>query len=277
VGLVQTVGTKALLLDGGRHYGRVLREVDRSYYHADAYRYPLAMFTLPDGRTGMVHCPEHYNRLEIDVAATGERLTESAGRRQPSDFFHSRLAVSADGARLLSAGWVWHPWGCLDVFDLAEGLGNPRVLDGPGTVWGLHGLIQAEVSGACFVEDGIVVSTTSEENDPEDDNDLGPNMLARWSERDRQFLWRRELDQSAGDLAPIGNYVLALNGHPRLFDPADGELLHEWPDIDTGTADSSIVWDRGFSGPARVAVDSTRSMFAVTDGEQVHIVSLGGI
>jgi len=51
-------GTKALLLEPG---GKFIREVNRSYYHAEAYRYPLALFTLPDGRTGLVHCLEEYN------------------------------------------------------------------------------------------------------------------------------------------------------------------------------------------------------------------------
>ena len=50
-----------------------------------------------------VHCPREYNRLEVEVAATGERLTPEVDRR-PQDFFHSRLAVSPDGLRLLSAG-----------------------------------------------------------------------------------------------------------------------------------------------------------------------------
>jgi len=60
----------------------------------EAYRYPLALFTLPDGRTGLVHCPEHYNQLEIEVARTGERLA-GGGDRDPDDFFHSRLADAA--------------------------------------------------------------------------------------------------------------------------------------------------------------------------------------
>ncbi len=68
--LVDTDGTKALLLEPRGH---VVRELNRSWYCADAYRYPLALFTLPDGRTGVVHCPEHYNQIEIEVAATGER------------------------------------------------------------------------------------------------------------------------------------------------------------------------------------------------------------
>lgn len=63
---------------------------------SEAYRYPVALFTLPDGRTGIAHCPERYNRLEIEDAITGERLTAS-GQREPRDVFHSRLAVSGDG------------------------------------------------------------------------------------------------------------------------------------------------------------------------------------
>lgn len=102
VALMAGAGTKGLLLDP---FGFVEREVNRSYYKAEAYRYPLALFTLPDGQTGIVHCPDEYNRLEIEVAATGERLTAAPGR-EPSDFFYSRLAVSPSGRYLLSAGWV---------------------------------------------------------------------------------------------------------------------------------------------------------------------------
>ena len=78
--LVDSDGTKALVLEPG---GPVVRELDRSWYCASAYRYPLALFTLPDGRTGVAHCPDHYNRIEIEVAATGERLTLRPDRADP--------------------------------------------------------------------------------------------------------------------------------------------------------------------------------------------------
>jgi hypothetical protein len=51
------------------------------------------------------------------------------------------------------------------------------------------------------------------------------------------------------------------------------ELAYEWPDLNTGQADSSIVWDKAFSGPARIAVDEPRSRFAVTDGQHITIVT----
>jgi hypothetical protein len=265
-----STGTKSLLLASD---GRLIREIDRSYYHAEAYRYPLVLCTLPDGRTGLVHCPENYNRLEVEVAATGERLTTGTDRK-PVDFFHSRLAVSPNGQYLLSAGWVWHPWGCLALYDLTRAWTEPTTLDSFGDVFDLRGLVQAEVAGACFVDDDVVISTSAEQNDPDGPEDLAPNMLARWSTTSRTFAWRRQLDLTAGDVVPLAGNVLALHDHPRLYEAATGELIGEWPDISTGHADSSIVWDRSFSGPARVAVDQTNQRFAVTDGERITVVHL---
>ena len=263
--LVASAGTKGLLLGKDT---RILREINRSYYHANAYRYPVALFTLPDGRTAAVHCPEQYNRLEIEDAATGERLTASDSR-EPEDAFHSRLAVSPSGRYLLSAGWLWHPWGCLTVYDLHNALGDPAVLDGTGDVFDLRGLIQAEVSGACFVGDDLLISTSDEPNDPDGPDDLAPLMLARWSTIEQRFTWRRQLDHCAGDLICMAGGILALNGRPRLYDPATGSLVHAWPDLPTGRSDSSITWANTFTGPARIAVDHAHNRFAYTDDDRV--------
>jgi hypothetical protein len=54
-----------------------------------------------------------------------------------------------------------------------------------------------------------------------------------------------------------------------------GELQAEWPDLDTGQADSSIIPDKAFSGPARVAVDELGQRFAVTNGEKITVIQLG--
>ncbi|MEV4319753.1 hypothetical protein [Actinocrispum sp. NPDC049592] len=268
VALTDTLGTKALLVSAD---GNVIREFDRSYYYADRYRYPLALFTLPDGRTGLAHCPDDYNRLEIEVAETGERLTEGAGRK-PADFFHSRLAVSASGRYLLSAGWIWHPLDTLAVFDLHHALAEPESLDVSGGLFKIR--VETEIAGACFVGDEIVVSTPDEPYDDEleEQLELEPNMLAGWSPVTGEYTWRKQLDLAAGDLVPLGGNVLALYDHPRLFGPA-GELIQEWPDLATGTAQSSIVAaNAAFSGPARIAIGEDR--FAVTDGERVTVVHL---
>ena len=96
--LVDSDGTKALLLEPG---GRVVRELNRSWYCASAYRFPLVLLTLPSGETGVAYCPDNYSQIEIEVARTGERLT-AHGKRQPADVFHSRLQVSPDGGSMAS-------------------------------------------------------------------------------------------------------------------------------------------------------------------------------
>jgi hypothetical protein len=272
VALVESTGTKGLLLDATSQ--RIVREIDRiDDGDARAYRYPIALFTLPTGRTGMVHCPTVYNRLEIEDAITGETIGPVSARK-PTDFFHSRLAVSPDGRRLLSAGWVWHPWSCLAVYDLHAALADPTRLDTDGDIHGANRLLRADVGGACFLPDGFAVSTTSERQDCDGPDGLGPNVLARRSITEDRYLWTAQLAEPAGDLLVVAGAILALRGHPRLYDPADGSLLAEWPDLPTGEADSSIVWDRSFSGPVRVAVHPSQPRFAVTDGRRVTVITL---
>ncbi|GAB2515466.1 hypothetical protein [Nocardia heshunensis] len=268
VALTATTGTKALLMTAR---GKLIREVNRSYYCAQAYRYPLALFTLPDGRTGLAHCPEDYNQLELEIAATGERLTTRSDR-DPDDFFHSRLDVSPDGRFLLSAGWIWHPVDALSVFDLHRALTDPAELD---TASDPEQFGATDVGGACFAGDDIVIGTSSEAGVEGEYGFLAPNTLARWSSATRSVTWQRQLGHPAGDLVRMGTNVLSLYQHPRLFDATSGELIAQWPDLPTGEAESSIVGTAHFSGPARIAVDEGRRCFAVTDGEQVTVVHLG--
>ena len=107
-------GTKGLV----REAGRVLREINRSYYHANDHEHPIAPGRVPDGREVLVHCPDHYTKLELEELASGRRLTERLGRG--ADVFHSRLSLSPDGQRLLSGGWVWHPVTVVEVVDLTR-------------------------------------------------------------------------------------------------------------------------------------------------------------
>ncbi|WP_410664987.1 hypothetical protein [Amycolatopsis sp. lyj-84] len=271
VALLASTGTDGLLLTAD---GEVIREIGRSDYQADAYRYPLELFTLPDGRTGLVHCPDEYNRLEIEDAVTGEHWGAGDGR-EPSDFFHSRLAVSSSGRYLLSAGWAWHPVDCVMTFDLRRALTDPGVLDSTDDDHPATRLILPDISGACFIGDDVAISTSSDLEQPTEPDELAGTMLARWSMTTKEFLWRKQLDHPAGDLVCVAGDIMALYGHPRLYDGNSGELLAEWPELATGHAESSIVWGKSFSGPARIAVDNANRRFAVTDGEDVTIVHLG--
>jgi len=49
--LFEKLGTKALLLD----HGKLSRELNRSYYCADVYEYPISFLSLPDGTEAIAH------------------------------------------------------------------------------------------------------------------------------------------------------------------------------------------------------------------------------
>jgi len=98
--IYEALGTKGLLLKSDR----LLRELNRSYYCANAYEYPVALSTLSDGSAVIAHCPEEYCKIELEEVETGRRLTSRENK--PADFFHSRLRFSPGGSYLLSAGWV---------------------------------------------------------------------------------------------------------------------------------------------------------------------------
>jgi hypothetical protein len=72
----------------------------------------------------------------------------------------------------------------------------------------------------------------------------------------------------------LGGKVLALFGHPTLLDPFSGDVVREWPGIDTGTQDSRIRPHDGSRVPP-VAVDSHGRRFAVASGSDVVIVDIG--
>ncbi|MFJ4185046.1 hypothetical protein [Kitasatospora sp. NPDC089509] len=219
-------GTRGLVVDlAGR---RVVRELVRAGYRADDYDYPVALGRLPDGREVLVHCPEEYNVLQIEELASGRRLTE--GAREDVDVFHSRPAVSPDGRHLLVAGWVWHPYGIAEVYDLAAALTDPAVLDRDGVlpVSSVSDGIDAEVTSACWLDaDRLAIATT------DDDQDLGTEVdrLGAWSISARRWLHRSALDHTGGVLLGRGSQVVSLHGHPRLVDVATGAVVAQWPEV----------------------------------------------
>ncbi|MFH8770972.1 hypothetical protein [Streptomyces sp. NPDC017958] len=218
-------GTRALLVQGSR----VVRELTRSDYHADDFDYPVALGVLPDGREILVHCPEEYNVLHIEEVESGERLT--SGTRGDKDVFHSRLSVSQDGRHLLVAGWVWHPYGIAEVFDLEAALTDPAALDGPG-VLPMEPGIDAEVESACWLDhDRLVVATGEEFLDDEEVPALGPRELGVWSLSERRWMHRSRVDFEVGTLLAQGSRVISLYGHPRLIDITTGAVLAEWPEV----------------------------------------------
>ncbi|OPG09358.1 hypothetical protein B1R27_06225 [Streptomyces sp. GKU 895] len=262
-------GTKALLLDGDR----LVRELNRSYYQADAYDYPVALGMLRDGREVLVHCPEEYNVLEVEDADSGERLTD--GDRQPKDVFHSRLAVSPDGTHLLSAGWLWHPYGVVEVFDLTSALTDPAVLDGRGVLPENPGIV-AEVASACWLDsDRVAVATTGEEPlDDEETPALGPRQLGVWSLSAGRWIHRSTVDFCLGTLIPRGDTVVSLYGHPRLLDVTTGAVVAEWPSVEVPRRDGSYGVTHIPTPVAALHPDGTR--LAVAQPDTIAVITLPG-
>jgi hypothetical protein len=173
--IYERLGTKGVLL----REGKILREINRSFYCANVYEYPICFGRLKSGREVLVHCPDEYNQLDIDDVETGERLTRSESRK-PFDFFHSRLAVDSTSAMLLSAGWVWHPFDALSVYKLDKGIENPLSLDASGS----FPIQPTEISAAAFLDSDNIVIATSEESFADEeykDNELRPESISIWS------------------------------------------------------------------------------------------------
>src|SRR5262245_16140267 len=50
--IYERLGTKGLLL----REGNIVRELNRSFYHANVYEYPVCLFNLSSGREVIAHC-----------------------------------------------------------------------------------------------------------------------------------------------------------------------------------------------------------------------------
>jgi len=262
-----SVGTKGALLRNGE----IVRQVNRDFYCANAYLYPIAFAQLPDGREVLIHCPEHYCQIEIEDIETGERLTQSS-KRDSADIFHSRLSVSPDGRWLISAGWVWHPVDVVHIYDLHEALRDPHTLD----VVGIRPPGLWELSAAGFIDADTVVLGTSDEffgdEDDEDDNQPGENRIATWKIGATSYSSSIALEHPPGTVMALSDrFVVSMFKHPRLIDLDKGQTIHEWNDIDSGTQTSSITRDKL---PPPIAMDPQNARFAVAQEKNVRMVQI---
>lgn len=253
-------GTKALVLQAGN----VVREINRSFYHADAYEYPIALLPLPSGRVGLAHCPDAYCQLDIEDALTGERLTCAIGRK-PADKFHSRLKASADGRFLVSAGWLWHPVEDISVYDVGWALRDAAHFDGPGV--GINAW--ADESSATFTAAGELLVALKGDIDSEDSATQRGEVRRYDLTRPDPSVVTTELGR-LGTIEPVGeHHVLALYEHPRLIDLRTGAEVASWPSLNSGTQFSSIC-DAGRIPP--MAFDALNQRFAVADSTGITVL-----
>ena len=271
--IYEVLGTKGLVLKDGK----LIREINRSYYCADVYEYQAVLFDLPDGRTVLAHCPNEYNKLEIEDADTGDRLTGRGG--ETTDFFQSRLSVSPGGKYLMSAGWYWNPLDFISVYDLQQVLATPALLGAPPE-WKLTAGI-TEVHDAAFADAETAVFASADLYFDEDDVDeedkdkfiLQPDQIARYSLTEKRFLTLAPLAEPLGTLMPVSDFVLGFCEHPKLVRIATGEIVARWEDLETGNQNSSISQTLETLPP--LALDPANRRFAVADGEQITVIQLG--
>ncbi|MCY1073613.1 hypothetical protein [Archangium lansingense] len=264
--IYEKLGTKAALLRDGRH----VRELNRSYYHANAYEYPIALLTLPSGRTLLAHCPEEYCTLELEDAETGERLTRRDSKSP--DFFHSRLQFSRDGRYLLSAGWIWHPVDAASTFDVARALEQPASLDQPQDFE--VGDCFLEIHSAAFGERDLLVMDCSgldgDETPFEDGRPTDTARLGVYSLTERRFLSMAPLDRPAGTLMVMDGYAVGFFEHPRLIELATGRVVESWPGLATGMQSSSII--RHLPSLPPLALDPVGRRFAVGTDKGIEVI-----
>jgi hypothetical protein len=87
----------------------------------------------------------------------------------------------ADGRHLLSAGWLWHPVGTVEVYDLVAALDDPTMLDQRTALWEQ---LDAGVEAACWLDSDRLLASGHPDEEPIDGDDaslLAPGELGVWS------------------------------------------------------------------------------------------------
>lgn len=262
--IYEKLGTKGLILKNGE----LIREINRSYYCSDVYEYPVELFRGANGVFLIAHCPHSYDRIEIEEIETGVCLTKS-DKRKTQDIFHSRLEISPGGRFLISAGWVWHPFDVLTVFDVPKALLDPKHLD-------FHELgpeISAEVSCARFIDDSrILISTTDEEPVfDEDENILLPNHIGIYNMDTEQFEGKWQQPVPMGNLIPINkDFAWDLFSNPKIIDLRSGQVIENIEHVNSGKQNSSIIHHQ--DNLPKTAVSQDCMKLAVSDKDRLVIL-----
>jgi hypothetical protein len=265
--IYQNLGTKGLLLKNGK----ILREINRSFYQAEVYEYPIAFAKLIDGRTILIHCPEEYCRIDFEDVETGERLT-SHPDRNPSDFFHSRFEVSQDNQNLLSKGWAWHPMDLVECFNITDCIENPLLLDKPK----FSPDVDAEICTASFITNNLVLIGSPKQAEPfnhNPSNKLKSGQIGIWN------LTTNIISNIIQPAIPIGGHLIAIDdtfawellGHPKIINYKTGEMVDEIKDINSGSQISSIV--HHLEKEPIIAVNRTSKQVAICNENGIDILS----
>lgn len=265
--IYKKLGTKGLLLKNGQ----ILREINRSYYHAEVYEYPIAFAKLKDGRNILIHCPEEYCRLDFEEVETGNFLTNHIVRK-PSDFFHSRLEVSLDNKTLLSKGWAWHPYDFIEVFDIEECIHNPLALDKSKH----NPDVDAEICSASFITNDLVLIGSPNDTEPfnHDPSDkLKNGQIGIWN------IKTNEVTEIIQPNFTIGGHLTAIDEtfawdlyeNPKIINFKTGEIVDELKDIQSGNQVSSII--HHLDNLPRIAFNRKTKQVAISKDNKIEILT----
>ena len=130
--------------------GRLLSALSREDYHANVSAWPLAM-VRHEGRDVLITSTA-WNRLEALELPSLVRLAPKEAESK-LDYFWGQASVSADGRRLASFGWFWHPVGALRTLDVAAWLSTG--VDPPAELFPAQ-FAEWWDDSVCWLDDGRV-------------------------------------------------------------------------------------------------------------------------
>lgn len=259
--IYQTLGTKGILLK----QGNILREINRSYYCAEAFEYPITFLNI-DEKVCIAHCPDEYNVIEIEDVETGIRLTEK--ERPQRDFFQSRLQTSPNQKMILSAGWIWHPLDAFELYDLSEGVSNPQVFI-PFRDENFKNINLWEINNATFIDDKRLLLSGTGNSENEDASE--EISIAVYDLEKQITISQVKIDEPTGLLMPLNeNFAVGFYEYPKIFDLGSGELVCKWSDISTDKRNSSIIWHT--DNLSKIAIDRKNKRFAVGTKNTIEVI-----
>lgn len=234
--LFERLATKALLLKNGEE----LREINRSYYCADAYEFPAAFIDF-GGKTYLAHCPKSYCRIDFEDVETGELVTDIPGR-EAEDFFHSRFEVSPGGNYLISKGWVWHPLDESVVYDIAACFADPKLLD-PWDIY-VRGA-GVEICTSSFIDEGrVLIGSSSEIIDGEKLDVLPSKSIGIWHHNSGTITDVITPDFEFGNLVSINDtFCWDTYQYPKIINIRTGQIVDHALEVNSGNQNSAVFYN----------------------------------
>jgi hypothetical protein len=264
--IYKRLGTKGILLKNGE----IIREINRTYYHAETYEFPAAFITF-ENKTYLVHCPIDYCQLDFENVETGEIVSNIPGRK-PSDIFHSRLSISPDNKYLMVCGWAWHPVDTVELFDVAECFKNPLLLDRSS----LFPNFGTEINSASFIDhERILIGASDEESfDDEVPPTLPQKHIAIWNFIKNEISIPVKVDGEFGSLYAINDkQAWDMFKFPKIINIQTGTIESKLEDINSGLQTSSILHNDIEKYP-QIRFDKQTSQIAIrVDNTMIEVLA----